>query len=202
MPEQEELERILRSGREGLSIEFKRSASFNDPATKGKVIRTALAMANIRDGGVLAFGIEEIAPNPVCELVGMTKADHDSFNQDNVTTTINTHATPHIDLSIEHLKIDDKLFVAVVIRQFADYPVICARDFVAVDKAAVIRGRIYCRSRRTPESTEVQTPEDLRDIINLATDRGLERYFRQREIERRLEQPAARDQFARQREDL
>lgn len=42
----------------------------------------------------------------------------------------------------------------------------------------------------------------MRDIIELAINRGLERYFRQREIERRLEGPSAAERFSRQAEDL
>jgi schlafen family protein len=197
-----ELERILRSGREGLTAEFKQTLSWADAATQAKVVKTALAMANLRDGGVLAFGLVRTEPNPLHELVGMTQQDHDSFNQDAVTATVNAHATPHIDLTVEHLTLDGRLFVAVVIRQFSDYPVICARDLVVGQRAVVTKGRVYCRSRRTPESTEVQTPEDMRDIIELATSRGLERYFRQREIERRFEGPDPRVRFDQQVEDL
>src|SRR5262245_603246 len=202
MPELAELERILRSGREGLAVEFKRSANWAEDATRGKVVKASLAMANLRDGGILAFGLEEKDGNPTFELAGVLQADSDSFAQDSVITTVNAHATPHIDLSVEHLKVDDKLFVAIIVRQFADYPIICARDFVVAGRPVVIRGRMYCRSRRMPESTEVQTPEDLRDIIDLATAKGLERYFKLREIERQAEQPDARQLFKRQREEL
>jgi hypothetical protein len=165
-------------------------------------VKWALGTANLADGGLLAFGLQRIDPNPLYELSGMSQADYESFNQDNVSTTVNTHATPHIDLSVIHLPLDDKLFVAIIVRQFLDYPVICARDFVVDNRAVVTKGRIYCRSRRTPETTEVQSPEDMRDIIDLATSRGLERYFRLREIERRAEGPPAREQFERQAEDL
>lgn len=194
----DQLEELLRTRREGLALELKRTMSWDDPATKGKVIRAALAMANLRDGGVLAFGLEQTPPGPLHELIGMAQADHDSFTQDGVTGTVNTHATPHVDLTVEHLRIDDRLFVAIVVRQFADYPVICARDFVIDGKPIVIRGRIYCRSRRTPESTEVQTADDMRDIIDLATARGLERYYKLREIERQFERPTARERFDQQ----
>lgn len=202
MAESDVLERILRTGQEGLAAEFKKGLSWTDPSTKGKVIRTALAMGNLRDGGVLAFGLERKEPNPLHEMVGMTEGDFESFSQDEVTATVNAHATPHIDLTVQHLKIEQKLFVAVVVRQFADFPIICAKDFVVDGKAVVVRGRIYCRSRRTPESTEVQVPEDLRHIINLATDKGVERYFQLRQIEQRFQGPSARELFRQQLGDL
>lgn len=202
MPEADELERILRTGREGRAAEFKQTLSWAELATRGKVIKWALGTANLADGGVLAFGLQRVDPNPLYELSGMSQADYESFNQDSVSSTVNAHATPHIDLSVLHLPLDNKLFVAVIVRQFLDYPVICARDFVVENRAVVTKGRLYCRSRRTPETTEVQSPEDMRDIIDLATSRGLERYFRLREIERRAEGPPAREQFEQQAEDL
>jgi hypothetical protein len=130
----------------------------------------------------------------------MTQADYESFTQDSVSATVNTYAIPHIDLTVEHLVVDEKLFVAIVFRQFSDYPIVCSRDFVAsqTNKPVVIRGRLYCRSRRTPESTEVQTPEDMRDIIDLATARGLERYYKLREIERQHEGPTSGERFDQQ----
>src|SRR6266540_6959639 len=109
MPEADELERILRTGREGRAAEFKQTLSWAENATKAKVVKWALGTANLADGGVLAFGLQRVDPNPLYELSGMSQADHDSFNQDSVSTTVNAHATPHIDLSVIHLPLDDKL---------------------------------------------------------------------------------------------
>src|SRR6266568_1794904 len=75
---------------------------------------------------------------------------------------------------------------ATEIREFADYPVICSNDLVVGGTVVVVNGRMYCRSRRTIETTEVRTVEDLRDILEIAVDKGLNRYFRQRAIEDRV----------------
>jgi hypothetical protein len=97
---------------------------------------------------------------------------------------------------------DGALFFVVVVRPFADYPVVCAKDLLIEGKAVVIRGRMYCRSRRTPETTEVQTLEDMREIIELAIDRGVERYFRRRQVESRSSGASAEQQFNQQIKDL
>jgi len=152
MPEADELERILRTGREGRAAEFKQTLSWAENATKAKVVKWALGTANLADGGVLAFGLQRVDPNPLYELSGMSQADHDSFNQDSVSTTVNAHATPHIDLSVIHLPLDDKLLVVIVVRQFLDYPVICARDFVVENRAVVTKGRLYCAQARSTRS--------------------------------------------------
>jgi hypothetical protein len=202
MADENDLVRLLRTRREGRALELKQTMTWADPATKGKVIRAALGMTNLRDGGVLAFGLPQKPGEPLHDMAGMGQADYESFTQDTVSSTVNTHATPHIDLSVEHLTIDEKRFVSIVFRQFADYPVICLKDFVVENKAIATKGRLYCRSKRTPETTEVQTPEDMREIIDLATSRGLERYFSLREIERSAEAPKARELFDKQLGDL
>ena len=42
--DRQELERIIREGRETLGVEFKRSMNWDDDATKAKVVKAALAM--------------------------------------------------------------------------------------------------------------------------------------------------------------
>src|SRR6267378_3694971 len=126
MPELSELELILCAGREGRGVEFKRSAKWTLPAVQAKVVRACLALANKQDGGFIAFGLESHANQPLHDLVGMPQEDYASFSQDAVSSVVNTHATPHIDLTVEHLILDKKNFVVIVVREFADYPVICA----------------------------------------------------------------------------
>jgi predicted HTH transcriptional regulator len=202
LAETEEVVRLREAGVETLAVEFKRGMSWNEPATKGKVIRAALALANLRDGGTLAFGLQKTEPNPRHEMVGMSDGDYQSFNQDDVAATVNAHATPYIDLTVRHFEHDGRKFVVITVRQFADYPVICSKDYVVDGRAVVIRGHMYCRSRRTIESTEIQSPEDLRQLIDLAIAKGIERYFALREIERRAEGPSARDRYRAQLGDL
>jgi len=74
---------------------------------------------------------------------------------------VNAHASPSIDLTVHHVVVDEKECVAIEIREFADYPVICSNDLVVGGTVVVVKGRMYCRSRRTIETTEVRnaTPE-------------------------------------------
>ena len=202
MPPLDELERLILGGREGLSIEFKAGMGWSQPATKGKVVKASLAMANNRDGGVLAFGIELPSGQTTHQVVGMTEDDWGSFSQDAVAAKVNAHATPHIDLSVEHRIIDGKRLVAIVVRQFVDFPIICSTDLSDAGRLVVTRGKMYCRSRRMAESTEIQSPDDLRDIIELATAKALERYFRLRTVEHGASGPNALAQFDAQIRDL
>ena len=180
----QELERIIREGRETLGVEFKRSMNWQDDATKAKVVKAALAMANKRDGGIIIFGLTPPANNTGPHTFdGMSAADYQSFNQDEVMAKVNAHASPSIDLTVHHDSgIDEKQCVVIEVREFADYPVICSKEVVVQQKTVLYKGRVYCRSRRMTESTEVRTVEDMREIIELGVDKGLQRYLRQRAL--------------------
>ena len=198
MAEPDQLEALLQAGRETQGVELKASMGWSDPSTQGKVLRAALAMANRRGGGILAFGFVDPEGQGTHQIVGMPQTESRSFKQDNVLALVNAHATPHVELSVKHREIGGKRVVAIVVEEFADYPVICAKDFVVAKRLAVTRGKLYCRSRRMAESVEVQSPDDMRDIIDLATAKGLERYYRLREVERRSLGPAAAELFERE----
>jgi predicted HTH transcriptional regulator len=198
-----ELEQIVRDGREGFGVEFKQSMNWADDAAKAKVVKAALAMVNKRDGGILIFGLTAPANAGLHTFDGMPRADYESFNQDDVMAKVNAHASPSIDLTVHHVTIDGKQCVAIEIREFAEYPVMCSNDLVVTGRVFVSKGRVYCRSRRMPESTEVRSAEDMRDIIEIAIDKGLNRYLRRRAIEDQVGRTVDdAEKFRRQRGDL
>jgi len=179
--------------------------NWQDDATKAKVVKAALAIANKSDGGILIFGLTAPAAKADPHTFdGMSATDYQSFNQDDVMAKVNAHASPSIDLTVRHIPdIDGKQCVAIEIREFVDYPVMCSNDLVVTGKARVSKGRIYCRSRRTIESTEIQTAEDLRDIVEMACEKGLKRYFKQRALDDQVGRTGDDDEkFRRQRGDL
>src|SRR5689334_1279284 len=97
----EELERLIRGGREGPGIEFKASMNWSAAATKAKVIKSALALANNHDGRVLVFGVERRPNEDTYAIVGMSDDDLPSFTQEGIAAKVNAHATPQIDLRVE-----------------------------------------------------------------------------------------------------
>lgn len=180
----DELDRLIQAGLETLGVEFKGPIPWTDPATRGKVLKAALAMANKRDGGVLIIGLSPEQGSDRHVLDGLDQEESVRFNTDDVAAFVNAYSNPNIDLRVERRQIDGHHIAAVVVREFADVPVMCARDYVVDGRVIVRQGKLYCRSRRMIESSEVQDVDDLRAILDLATEKGLERYFRLRKIER------------------
>jgi predicted HTH transcriptional regulator len=181
----DELDRIIAGRRETLAVELKRRMSWLDPVTKGKVLKAVLALSNLRDGGVLLFGLDRSGGDDY-QLNGLTVEDAAQYTTDDVAAFVNAYADPNINLTVEKRVLDGHNIVAIVVREFAETPVVCVRDYVVEGKPVVRRGRMYCRSRRMIESAEVQEVEDLRAILDLATEKGLHRYFQLRSIERKF----------------
>lgn len=194
----DELERIVKIGQETRAIEFKSAGHWADTALRGQITRTTLAMANIRDGGVIIVGMQEDDTRPGYHLPqALTGEQRSSFDPDVVVPQVNAHASPHVELSIIHHNLEDVAsIVAITVRQFREVPILCIKDIVGEnDRLLARRGRVLVRSRRTSETTEVQTPEDLREIVELAVDKGLEAYFRRRRIEEEAATPGDDERF-------
>ena len=90
------------------------------------------------------------------------------------------------------------------VEEFADVPILCKRSYDDVLR----EGACYVRSRRKPETSEIPTIADMRDLLDLAIDKGVAHYL---DRARRIGQvipptvaPSATDQelFDQQRGDL
>jgi hypothetical protein len=180
----DELDRLIEAGLETLGVEFKGPILWTDPGTRGKVLKAVLAMTNKRDGGVLVIGLSPDEDSDRHVLDGLEEEEAGRFNTDEVAAFVNAYSNPNIDLRVERRLTEGHHIAAIIVREFADVPAVCARDYVVEGRVIVRRGKMYCRSRRMIESTEVQDVDDLRAILDLATEKGLERYFRLRKIER------------------
>lgn len=147
--------------------------SWNDPNTKAKIVKTILAMSNIRDGGYLILGFDQ--NNDVFEPTGMAEADLNSFTYDLVKSHVSEFADPYVEFSMETVKDEEngKAFLIFTINEFDEVPVICKRNGLA----NLEQGTMYTRSRRMPESVRVPTQSEMREIINMAVEKGIRKYI-------------------------
>lgn len=157
-------------GTEERYLEYKISMPWSDIATKMKVTRAAMSMANIKDGGVLVFGIEKL-PTGFYNVKGMDPKHWNSFNQDDVSEAVNEYADPYVNLKVNKKIIDDMHFVIIEIQEFDELPVVCKKDGQEVK-----RGEIYTRPRRKIESVPAPSQTDLREILEMAVDKRIRKY--------------------------
>lgn len=159
-----DIEASILLGREHRALEFKESQPWHE--LQYHVIRTAMAMANLRGGGTIVVGVSERRGST--SLAGMEPEHLSGYTFDRVHEQINRYANPHVSAELETIVIAGAPFLAITVRQFDDVPIICARDYEGHPRLR--RGALYTRSKRKAETSELQDPNDLREILDLATD--------------------------------
>ncbi|WP_285039897.1 ATP-binding protein [Plantibacter sp. lyk4-40-MEA-4] len=166
----DELTALIESGYEARAVEFKGPGSTSDSEFLAKVSRAAIALANQRDGGHVIIGFDEIDPQR-CGLSDERLAEW--LDYDSVVDKINRYADPPLRIERALRKLaDGKPVVVLEIAEFDDIPVLCARDY----GKTLVRGTLYTRSMRKPESTNTHTQNELRGVLDLATQKQLTRF--------------------------
>jgi len=169
-----EFREILAFGREQRGVEFKRGGSRKtDKRLLVKVIRAIISMANRRNGGRVLIGVEE-GENGNLIPSGVTDDDLQSWNYDNLADSIAEYADPSASFEIEFLTVDGKNIVVVEVDEFEDIPVICKKNYDNVLRS----GACYVRPRRKPETVDIPTHVDMRDLLELAVDKGVRSFIR------------------------
>ena len=143
---------------------------------KYKIARAALAMANLRDGGHIIIGVEDNGTG--CVASGMTDVHFNTYEDDKVKSYINQFADPYISCSIHRPVVQGKQFIVIEVAEFDELPVICKKATNDEEnRPALQRGGIYSRSYEKPESCLVQSQNELREILNGATERGIRKFL-------------------------
>lgn len=164
----QELVDLIELGRENRSLEYKESRSWNE--LKDKIAKTALDMANVRDGGTIVIGVSQRSGR--LTLQGMSQADIATYNEDEVQAYVNRFADPYVRLEIYPVPRHGQEFIAIVVHEFDEFPVVCKKNGVGLRQ-----GSVYTRSYRMPETCEVPSQTEMREIIDMATDKGVRRFL-------------------------
>ena len=163
--EPEQFKNLVSYGSEKRHLEFKSSMNWQNEETKIKVVKSILALSNIRDGGYLIFGVDEV--NSTIEIVGMEKEDYNSFEYDKVLSLVDKCSDPYVEFDLEKLNLDEGKFIVISVNQFNELPVICKSGGPG-NKLQV--GAIYIRTRRIIESAPISRHIEMREVIELATE--------------------------------
>lgn len=174
---------------ESQSIDFKESAPWE--ALQFKIIRTALAMANLRDGGVVVVGVSESGER--WDLTGVSDEHFATYNTDDVVDAIHKFASPSVSVILVLVPYgNERRFLAVQISEFTDTPVVCRRD--GPPNSGLKQAVLYLRPPGVARTTEMRTAEQMHDLLELAAEKRARRLL---ETARRigLETPPARKPF-------
>jgi len=169
----EEVEVALGSGYVLRGFELKGPGVRTDPHFFAKVTRAALGLGNLRDGGHVIIGIADA--NPAAMLPGLDQPSLESWlAYDDVARKLAEYADPPLRFDLARVELSTgAVVVAMQVFEFADIPHICARDYEGVLR----KGALYVRSRRVPETSEIPSSVDMREVVDLATEKALRAYI-------------------------
>ena len=71
----------------------------------------------------------------------------------------------------------NRLYILIEVKEFDDIPVLCKRAYDDVLRD----GACYVRTSRKPETSEIPTQTEMRELLSLATEKGVRRYIEQLE---------------------
>ncbi len=168
------MESFLALGHELRAFEVKGPGSLRDRGFCAKVARAAMAMGNLRDGGLICIGIDESA---IAQMQpGLTDEELASWSDhDEVSTQLSRLSDPALLFTTVPLTLSNGArVVALEVTEFDVVPYICKRDYPHETTA----GATYVRPRGMPRSVHVPTSADMRDLVDLATTKGVRDFIR------------------------
>lgn len=175
MPNATDLQFYILHGKEERYLEYKRSMRWTDDTTKVKIAKAMMAMANLRNGGVIVVGMQETNRGIWVPEV-MTPQQISSFTQDDIAQWVNDYAVPAVQFTAGPFAFNGNQFIIIQVQEFDTTPVICRKQKTLGGGEALKAGAIYYRSNRKNESAPILSDEDLRELINLAVDKGISRH--------------------------
>lgn len=163
---------LLQAGHELRALEVKGPGARCDKHLFAKVARAALSMANHRDGGHIVIGIDD--KTTAAMLPGLSPAQSISWlAYDDVARKLAEYADPPARFELaEQVLVSGATVVVLQVFQFDDIPILCRRDFPGVLR----KGACYVRSHRAPESAEIPSAVEMRELLDLASERRLRAY--------------------------
>ncbi len=169
MLSKEEIEQALLTGYELRGFELKGRGSRGDTHFFAKVARAALSLGNLRDGGTVVIGIDD--SDPAAMLPGLEPDELQSWlAYDDVARKLASYADPPLRFNIGQTELSSGAVVVVVeVLEFEDIPHLCAKEYPDVLR----KGALYVRSRKVPETAEVASSVEMREILDLATQKAL-----------------------------
>jgi predicted HTH transcriptional regulator len=153
---------------------LKGPGSRSDAHFFAKIARAALGMGNLRDGGHVIIGIGDDDPSKL--LPGLEQDDLESWlAYDDVARKLGEYADPPLEFDIARIELATGAKVAVIqVFEFSDLPHLCAKEYPDVLR----KGALYVRPRKVPETSEIASQVEMRDIIDLAVEKGMRAYIR------------------------
>ena len=152
-------------------VEFKSDMPWDQ--LRIKISKTAMGMANRRDGGLIVIGVSQDKTTRKFNLDGMTQANIDTYVQEPVYEFILKFASPPVEVGVIEVEHQAKRYVAIAVSPFSHTPVVCKVDAPPDEKRALAfrAGDFIVRLADPVKTTRVTKAEMLHDLLQLAAGR-------------------------------
>ena len=167
----EDFIKIMGLNHELNGVEFKSPGPMSNRRLVMQVIKAILGMSNRRDGGKIIIGVGD--NQGVLNPIGLTPLELSEWTPDAVADQVANYADPNATFTLGKREYEGNSYVVLTVEEFSDVPVLCKRDYGDVLRA----GACYVRPRRKPETTEIPTQADMRDLLDLAIEKGVTRFL-------------------------
>lgn len=181
---------------ESRNVDFKESQPYD--VLKHKIIKAALAMSNIRNGGLVIVGVSERGPERTLE--GISAAHLDTYDVDVMLDQIHAHASPEVGVDVVTHVRDGKTFLVISIHEFDSDLVICRKDGPTGE--GIEKGRVYIRPAGKPQSRAVASSEEMREIADLAAEKKARQLIAASERIGMVAAPGAQEKFDEELDEL
>lgn len=170
--EKEKFIDLTQLAKERRNLEFKRSTPWGSSDFKAKIVKSILAFSNVRDGGAIVIGVERQA-DQTYTFKGISQEHLSTYSEDHISSIVAEYADPYAKFILEKAEVDGNTYLIILVSEFDEIPVICKRD----GASNLRKGAIYTRTYRIPESAEVPSQTELREILEMAIDKGIRKYL-------------------------
>jgi hypothetical protein len=169
-----DVEQLLALGHETRSFEVKGPGDRGDKGYCAKIARAAMAMGNLRDGGLVCLGIGET--QMVSALPGLSPQQVlDWSDFDYVSDALARYCDPPVSFELIPFTLSSGASVVVLdVAEFEIAPYVCRRSY----PQELQDGMTYVRPRGKPESVPVPSHGDMRELLDLAITRGVREFIR------------------------
>lgn len=135
-----------------------------------EIIKDIIAMANIKGGGNIIFGVKD------CDYthVGLSDEDYASFDQTKINELLENYVVGAFFCKVKKKNYKNKKFVWIMVPEFSDYPIICKNDYTnnKTNKKILEKAAIYVRTEKAT-SEKVKSINEITNIINLAVEKKI-----------------------------
>jgi len=178
----EQFEELLAREHEITGVEFKGPGSLKDKHFCTRVVKAVLGMVNRQDGGLVVIGVSETSG--ILNPVGLLEEDFVTWRFDDISTAISNYADPYVHFDLSTPTVKDKRFVVLQVHEFDYIPVLCKKKYEykkqdGTFEQVLREGALYVRTRRKPETTEIPSQTEMRDLLEIAIRKGVQKFVSQ-----------------------